>query len=456
MIAMSHLRISRKWRRLALAGLFLACPQAWGFGLLEAYQAALEHDPAYRSATFEREAGLQAEPIARAALLPKLDVQGAFSNSWGSREFPQVGTGGQTSNISQSLNYQTELASLNLRVPLFNPEGIARYLQSGSEESYAEAVFSVRANDLMNRLSSAYFDLLLALDTQQLARAQVEAYREQAKLATRYLKGGEGTLTEVAESESRQDLADAQLIETNNAVDVARRNLQNITGLNPEAIRPVQEGFQPAVLTPSNLAAWTDLALVNSPTLQARRFALETARAEVNSIRAAGHLPKIDAVGSLSYNQSPAINTLGYKYATGTAGVQVSLPLFSGGHTFALTDKALANMRRAESDLDVELNSTQIEVKRQFLAVTNGIAKIEAYKKAVKSSAVAVEGTRQGLRAGIRTNVDVLNAEQQGFVAKRDLAKAKYDYLVARLKLKIASGILTADDVAEIERLLVL
>ena len=152
---MSHLRVPRRWARLALASLFLACPQAWGFGLLEAYQAALVNDPAYRSAQFEREAGLQAEPLARSALLPKLDVQGSFSNSWGSRQFPQVGSGGQVSSISQSVNYQTDLASLNLRVPLFNPEGIARYLQSGSEESYAEAVFSVRANDLMSRTLSA-------------------------------------------------------------------------------------------------------------------------------------------------------------------------------------------------------------------------------------------------------------------------------------------------------------
>jgi protease secretion system outer membrane protein len=453
---MSHLHAPPRWALLAFSGLFLACPQAWGFGLLEAYQAALANDPAYRSAQFEREAGLQAEPLARSALLPKLDVQGSVSNSWGSRQFPQVGTGGQTSNISQSLNYLTELASLNLRVPLLNPEGIARYLQAGSQESYAEAVFSVRGNELMNRLSSAYFDLLLALDTQQLAHAQVDTYREQAKLATRYLKGGEGTLTEVAEAESRQDLADAQLIEADNAVDVARRNLQNVTGLNPEAIRPVRADFEPAALAPASLNAWLDLAITNSPMLQAKRFALETARAEVNAVRAAGHLPRIDAVGSLSYNASPSINTLGYKYSTGTAGVQITLPLYSGGYVFAQTDKVIANMRQAEADLDAELNTAQVEVKRQFLAVTNGMTKVEAYKKAVKSSEVALEGTRQGLRAGIRTNVDVLNAEQQGFSAKRDLAKAKYDYLLARLRLKIASGILTADDVVEIERLLVI
>jgi protease secretion system outer membrane protein len=451
---MRHSHISGRWARLALAGLFLACPQAWGFGLLEAYRAALINDPTYRSATFEREAGLQAEPLARAALLPKLDVQGSYSNSWGSREFPSVSSTGKTSNITQSLNYVTELASLNLRVPLLNPEGIARYLQSGSQESYAEAVFSVRSNELMNRLSTAYFDLLLALDTQQLARAQVEAYREQAKLAARNFKGGEGTLTEVAEAESRQDLADAQLFEADNTVDVARRNLQNVTGLNPEAISPVRGDFEPPAIKPASMNEWLDLAVVNSPTLQAKRFALETARDEVNAVRAAGNLPKIDAMGSLSYNSSPSINTLGYKYSTGTAGVQISMPLYSGGYVSALTDKAIANMRQAESDLDVELNTTKLEIKRQFLAVNNGMAKIEAYKKAVKSSEVALEGTRQGLKAGIRTNVEVLNAEQQGFSAKRDLAKAKYDYLVARLKLKIASGILTAEDVAEIERLL--
>lgn len=452
---MGHGCFSRQRVCLVFVGLLFSCTQAFGFGLLEAYQAALEHDPGYHAAQFEREAGLQAEPIARAALLPKMDVQGTFSNSWGSRTFPQVARDGKTSNITQSINYQTELASLNLRVPLFNPEGIARYLQSGAEESYAEAVFSVRSNDLMSRLSSAYFDLLLALDTQQLARAQVEAYREQAKLATRYFEGGEGTQTEVAEAQSRQDLADAQLIEASNTVDVARRNLQNITGLNPEKISPVRTDFEPTVLAPESLDAWIELSAANSPSVQARRFALETARAEVNSIRAAGHLPRIDAVGSLSYNEAPAINTLGYRYSTGMAGVQLNMPLFSGGLVFAQTDKAIANMRKAESDLDVEMNTAQIEVKRQFLAVTNGMAKVEAYKKAVKSSEVALEGTRQGLKAGIRTNVDVLNAEQQGFVAKRDLAKAKYDYLVARLKLRIASGILTADDVVEVEKLLV-
>lgn len=452
---MGHSCFSRLRACLAFAWLLLACPQAWGFGLLEAYQAALEHDPAYHSAQFEREVGMQAKPIARAALLPRLDFQGSFSNSWGDRQFPQTNARGQTENISQSLNYQTELVALNLRVPLFNPEGIARYLQAGMEESYAEAVFSVRGNDLMDRLASAYFDLLLALDTQRLAAAQVEAFREQAKLATHYLQGGEGTLTEVAEAESRQDLANAQLIEANNTVDVARRNLQNITGLDPQAIRPVRTDFEPAALAPAKLEEWVELAVANNPSIQARRYALETARAEVDTVRAGGHLPRIDAVGSLSYNASPSINTLGYEYSTGTAGVQANLPIFSGGATFALTDKALANAKRAESDLDFELNTAQLEVKRQFLAVTNGVAKVEAYRKAVKSSEVALEGTRQGLKAGIRTNVDVLNAEQQGFVAKRDWARAKYEYLVARIKLKIASGVLTAEDVAEIQRLLI-
>lgn len=428
----------------------LGSPAAAAFGLQEAYRSAQMTDPQYRAARYELDAGRQAEPMARAGLLPTLSVSSGATRYNGEREYSSANSGASV----EKLDYTSRQNALNLRMPLYNFEAISRYRQAEKQVAYAESLFIVRGNELATRLAEAYFDLQLALYTQELAQAQVDALQEQAKLANRLFTGGEGTRTEVAETEAQLDIALAQLIESDTQLDVARRNLQIMTGLNPDAIQRIRYAFQAKPLQPANLDVWLDQAASDSPVLSVRVQAVEAAKYEVSRNRA-GHFPRLDFVAAYSRSSSDSITTINQDVNTRSGGIQLTIPIFSGGYVNAVTDQSLAMLKKTEADLDNEKNNVQIEVRRQFLAATNGIAKIEAYSKAVKSGEIALEGTRYGLKAGTRTNVDVLDAQRRVFSAKRDLAQARYMYLVASLKLKAATRGLVEDDLSAIDRLII-
>lgn len=429
----------------------LGSSTAVAFGLQDAYRAAQSSDPQYRAARYELDAGLQAEPMARAGLLPTLSASAGAMRYNGERVYSSA----SSSSNAEKLDYTSRQSGLNLRMPLYNFEAMSSYRQAGKQVAYSESLFAVRGNELAIRLAEAYFDLQLAMYTKELAQAQVDALQEQSRLASRLFKGGEGTRTEVAETEAQLDVAIAQLIDTDIQLDVARRNLQAMTGLNPNAIQPLRRAFQPRPLQPGNLTEWLEMSIATSPALAVRRQAVEVAKYGV-SRNQAGHFPRLDFVAAYSNSASDSITTINQEVSTRSGGIQLTIPLFSGGYVNAVTDQSMAMLKKAEAELDNELNNVQIEVRRQFLAASNGVAKIEAYSKAVKSSEVALEGNQYGLKAGTRTNVDVLDAQRRVFAAKRDLAQARYTYVLASLKLKAATRGLVEDDLSEIDRLVFL
>ena len=221
-----------------------------------------------------------------------------------------------------------------------------------------------------------------------------------------------------------------------------------------ESPPPAPASLPPEPLAPSGLDAWMELGRRDSPELRVRQRAIETARADVARNRA-GHMPRVDLVASISQTRNDTVNTLNSEFNLRSIGVQVSLPIYSGGSVVAGVDQALANLARAEAELENEVNTQMVEVRRQYLAVVNGLAKMSAYEKAAASSDVALEGTRQGLRAGIRTNLDVLDAQRQVFQARRDLAQARYQYLLAMLRLKSAAGQSLDEAIGELDKVLV-
>jgi len=434
----------------ALLGAGLALP-AGAHGLLEGWQAALAADPQYRSARYERDAGRLSVPLARAGLLPNIAIATSDSKVNGSRTSLIPGL---TDASTTPLAYTSQSRALNMRLPLYYKEGWERLRQGEAQAEYANALFEVRAKDLAQRLGQAYFELLLGLETIELAQAQVQTYREQINFANRRFTGGEGTRTEVFEATARLDLAEAQLIDARDQVDVARRTLSNITGRDSMSVTPLRHAPGTMTLVPAGLDAWMELGRRDSPELRVRQRAIETARADVARNRA-GHMPRVDLVASISQTRNDTVNTLNSEFNLRSIGVQVSLPIYSGGSVVAGVDQAVANLARAEAELENEVNTQMVEVRRQYLAVVNGLAKMSAYEKAAASSDVALEGTRQGLRAGIRTNLDVLDAQRQVFQARRDLAQARYQYLLAMLRLKSAAGQSLDEAIGELDKVLV-
>ena len=439
--------MSRWAARLAGCTLALLSSEGLAAGLMDAYQAARQNDPAFRAARYERDAGQYAIAIGRAGLLPNVAITGSFSKNKGERESTRVG-------LSQDLDYREQAAAIVLRQPLFNYDSFVRYQQGGIQAAFSDAVFDRKEAELAVKLSGAYFDALFSMERLALTDAEISAYQAQRELAERRRKGGEGTVTEVAEAESRLQLARAGRADALDRLSVAMLRLESMTGQPMAPLWPLRPEFSPNGVQPGNLDEWSMLAQGNSAEIRSRRKAYEFASLEVDRNRA-GHYPQLDLVARSSRAENETISQLNQKDSINAVGVQLNIPLFAGGRVNALTGQAVANRERAQAELDAAVNEVLIEVRRQFMAVETGGSKIAAYEKAVDASAVAVEGTMRGMKAGIRTNTDVLDAERVMFVARRDLAQARYEYLANVLQLKAAAGVLSEKDVAEIATLLV-
>lgn len=435
-------------KQLALFGsLILLAPAVFGAGLMDAYRAAQQHDPTFRAARFERAAGEQAPAIARAALLPNISISASRYTNRGERSL----TSGAA---NQPLDYHSSQNALSLRQPLVNFEGVAKYKQGAVQKAYSAAVFSQKESDLAVQLAAAYFDVLSAAERIALSDAEVAAFEDQYKLAQRRHDGGEGTITEIAETEARVKVAEANRLDARDQFAVAARALEDMTGQPAEALHVLPVDIAPAALQPDSLEAWFAMAEEKSPVILAQRKVLESAMLDVDRVRS-GHLPRLDLVGSVSNNENDTVNTLNQKIYSRSVGVQLNVPIFSGWGVEAATNQEIANMERTAAELDATVSKVLVEVKRQFLSAQTGVAKVAAYQRAVDASLVAVEGMKKGMAAGIRTNTDVLDAQRQLYSARRDLGQARHLLLVSQLKLKAASGVLSEKDMADIDQLLV-
>jgi len=430
----------------ALAGM-PAAASARGFADL--WRDAQQADAQFQAARYELEAARFEIPIARSALLPQVSISTGDTLVNGTRE--QID--GIGSSVSIPLDYTARTRALSLRMPILNMDARARLNLGEAQVSSAEALYEVRRKDLATRLGRAYFVLLFTLEGVALAQAEVTAYEEALAFATRRLRGGEGTRTEVSEAEGRLDIARAELIAARDQEEIARRSLQVIVGVDTSSVVPPPGATQPLDFGAMRLEDWIARVDAKNPEVLARRTLTEVARREVKRAQA-GHYPTLNAVASASLSENDSVSTLNTRYNQNAIGLQLNIPIYTGGFVSASTDQAQVRVRKTDNELEAELNTQRVEARRQYLAVVNGLARIDAYEKAVRSSEVALEGTRFGVRAGTRTNLDVLNAQRQIFESRRDLAQARYTYLQAALFLQAVAGDSLDDVVESIDRAL--
>ena len=317
----------------------------------------------------------------------------------------------------------------------------------------ADAQFRGRGQELVVRLFQAYSEALFANEQIALAQAQRRAYAEQLTLNERLLKGGEGTRTDVLETHARYELAKAQEIEATDTLDAALRTLQAIVGepLEVEDLAPLAAGFKVDPLAPGNFEHWRNLAVSNNAQLIAQRHAVEAADQGVERNRA-GHLPSLSAYASTGRSSSSSESTYNQRYDTDSIGIQLSVPLFAGGGVSAATRQAAAQRDEVQYQLDGLLSETLNELRKQFNLCASSVAKIRAYELAVESADRLIEATRKSVAGGEQVNLDVLNAEQQLYGARRDLAQARHDYLRAWLQVHYLAGTLEASDLQRLDR----
>ena len=429
--------------RQILCGLFMLCTgPAQALGLLEAYDLAIRNDPTFQAAIEERAAGEENRALGRSALLPTLSWN--YNNSRNESEVTQAST-------RTDRDYRSYAATLTLQQPLLDYEAYARFRQGAAQALFSDERFRSKSQYLAVRLLSAYSQALLAQERIELSRAQKRAFAERLQLNQRMLKGGEGTRTDVLETQARLSMAVAEEIEAQDNQDAALRELEAMLGqpLEIEQLDPLTPRFAILPLEPQRFESWRELALANNPELASQQHALTSAEYEVERKRA-GHLPKLSLYASSRQTSSDSESTYNQKYDTNSVGIQLTVPLFAGGSVSASTRQAARQLSQAQYELDAQTATTLVDLRKQYNLNSSAAAKVRAYEMAVESASALVQATQKSVSGGERVNLDVLDAEQQLFSAKRDLAEARYAYLLARVQLKYYAGLLSEGDLRQV------
>lgn len=413
---------------------------ASALGLVEAYESALQNDPTYIGAVHENEAGRQNRQLGLSNLLPQVSASyGKYKNRADITEPNFLGQ-----EVTGHPVYDSKSTNVSLRQPLVNLDGVARYLQGKAQAEYSDAVFSSKEQDLLVRLVGAYADAKYAEDQLALIEAQRNTLDEQKRVNERMFQLGEGTKTDTLETQARYDIAEAQLLEAKDNLINARNSLAAIVGMDISELDMLRDDFRVRPMQPATFEEWRAIAMERNPDIAAQRKAVDIARQEVNKAYA-GHAPRVDLVASYSKGLSETLTTLNQDSTNRTIGVQVNIPIYSGGAVYASSKQAVANLEKAKSDLDARTSQVVVELRKQYNLTVSSASKIDAMMKAVNSARVLVEATRQSVKGGVRINLDVLNAQQQLYTSLRDLAQARYSYLVAYLRLHAAAGTLNGE-----------
>lgn len=433
-------------RRIALTlALSLLAPLAAAENLSDVYRLALANDPVYAAAREAYRAGLERLPQARATLLPSLNLT-AFARN----------TDTDVSSAAGSTSTQPYGYGLSLTQPIYRKQNLETLAQARLQVTLAEQQLRLAQQELLLRTAQAYFDVLLAEDNLTTAKAQKQAFAEQLAQARRSFEVGAATIVDSHEAQARHDLAVAQEIAAVNDLEVKRRALEKLINQTAPRLAPLKDPVALPLPSPSGMDPWVQQAQEQGLGVLLSQSALEIARREVERQRG-GHYPSLDLTAN--YNDSRRTSTLpgsgtSVNLKSGTIGLEFNLPLYQGGGTDARVREAVANLERTRYELDNARRQAALDARQAYLGVVSGAARTKALEQALVSNEAQLRSTKLGLEVGVRTRVDVLNAEQQRYATLRDLYAARYQVLLAGLRLRAAAGILSEEDLKGIDALL--
>ncbi|MDP4028646.1 MAG: TolC family outer membrane protein [Gallionella sp.] len=419
-----------------LATLLGASGSALAADLLETFRAAQANDPVFAAARATMQAGQEKLPQGRALLLPSISLNA--NSTFNDQTVQSHGAFPPSGNF----RYNSHGYGVNLTQPLFRQQNWLAYTEAELQVAQSEAQFRVAKQDLILRVAQAYFDVLIAQDSVQLSEAQKTAISEQLEQAKRNFEVGSATITDTHEAQARYDLTSAQQIAAQNDLEIKRRALQQLINAMPQDLRHLGKEFKLGAPQPADMEKWVDDAQQNSLQLAIAQAGAEIAEKEVARNRG-GHYPTLDLVANYSNNQSNGGSFgVGSDNTNKSVGVQLNMPLFQGGATQSKWREAEANRERAKQELENTRRSVALQTRQAYLGVVSGIAQVKALQQALVSSESVLEASKLGQEVGVRTNLDVLNAQQQLYSTRRDLYQAEYSYLLSQLRLKAAVGLL--------------
>jgi outer membrane protein len=420
--------------------------------LVDLYQAAKGYDAAYLSAKAQAESVQHQVDQAYALMRPSIALKGSVVRSRFEGDTPvspSFGGAGQSANA----NTTNKTASLAGKMPLINRSDTAKVDQAEQALIATQADLAIAENELLARLTQAYFDVLAAQDVLNTTQANKKALAEQLASAKRNFEVGNATITDTREAQARFDLANAQEIAATNELLVKRIALDELVGRKDVKPSPLITPANLDTLAPGQMEDWVEQT-VNAPAVRKAEVGLTIAKLEVDKARA-GNWPTLDAVANLSRSKidSSAPTVAANSGTTAAVGIELNVPLYAGGAIQNRLKEVLALAEKAGRDVDNAKRSVSLATRQTFSGVQSGLAQVKAYEAAEASAKLALEATQLGYRVGVRINKDVLDAQTQLTATQKDLYKARYDVIVGSIKLKQAAGTLKADDLVELNKL---
>ena len=419
--------------------------------LLDIYHQALAHDPTLASALSSNKAAQEIIEQGKALYLPTVNFNASANTTQSHIRYLNSKT------PPGSSGYENYRADIEARQPIYRKQNLVQMDQTYTQVSLANKQYHLSQQDLILRTTQAYFDVLIAQDKVDLIIAQKVAIISQLEQAKATFEVGTSTITDVNEAQAKYDLIVAQEIGAVNEYEIAKRSIEAITGELPAKLATVKPTVQINSLS-QNMQDWQQVGRQNNLNIQIQQDNLRLAEQEVQRTEAS-HLPTLDAVASVSEsysNGSASVFSSGNDLKSATIGVELQIPLYAGGSITSKARQAVLNKQKALDDVEIARRKVDLETQRAYLNLSTSIAQIKALEQALTSAKSQLDSTTLGFEVGVRTTVDVLNAQQQYFSARRDLLQARYNYLVNIIRLKAASGLVSEPDLEDINQQLVM
>lgn len=350
-------------------------------------------------------------------------------------------------------NYKSYSGSVSLTQPIFDYEAYSRYQMGKVNTLMTTQKYRSKVQDLASRVTVAYISVVNAREQLALSEAQEKAYQAQLISNRHFISAGEGTITDLAETQARLSLTVAEKIEAQDALDFAERELEAIIGHPLKELSEIPPsksgGVKIQKLVPGNFNDWKNIALANNPTLQAARYDMESKKKQIE-INRSSFMPKVELYATHAVNESSSETTINQRYRTNSMGVQVSMNLFSGGGDAANLRQSAALYGQSMYEYDAKTNTLLNDLRKQYNIYQSSGAKITAYQYAVMSAQEQLKATEKGVLYGQRVNTDVLNSLQILFKSKKDLAESNYAFIKANVSLLVGAGTLNEKDMMNI------
>ena len=426
--------------------------------LISLYQDALKNDSVLSSARFQNQAAQELVKQGKSLFFPSVTMNASFDKQDKERKFLTSSLPNNDLLSGKKADYETYDYGVTLKQPLFNYAAYAQYKKMLSQVSLADKQLIKTQQDLIHRISKAYFETLLAKDQVDLFQYQRTSIQGQLSKAEAQFEAGLISVTDINEAKTKKALIKAQQISAIHKLRIKKREIQVITGKLPGKLTPLNPVITFTEI--DNLADdWIAIAQENNLELQIKMDEIKIAEREVD-LRQSDHYPTIDAIASRSRNWDKggfpygAIANEGIRSFSDTIGVEISIPIFSGGMTSSRVREAVLLKSKLEHDVEYLRRGIGLEVRNYYLSLQTNFSEIKAYEQAMNAATLQLESTQLGFEEGLRNSLEVLDAQQTLFNAKLNILESRYNYVMNFINLKLSAGMLSFADLDEINQYL--